>query len=112
MPGTELPENGDVRVGNVQLPAGRQVVAGYGSGGPVAWATLQPVADPGRIWQALSDIAPDTGLVPFLLSGLDETTARPWDEDEFSDPRGHQRAHAPGCGPTARQPVAWRVRGR
>ena len=86
MPGTELPENGDVRVGNVQLPAGRQVVAGYGSGGPVAWATLQPVAGPGRIWQALSDIAPDTGLVPFLLSGLDETTARPWDEDEFSDP--------------------------
>jgi Domain of unknown function (DUF4253) len=86
MTGTGLPENGEVQVGNVQLPAGRQVVAGYGAGSPVAWATVQPVTDPGRIWQALSDIVPDSGLVPFLLSGLDETTARPWDAGEFSEP--------------------------
>jgi hypothetical protein len=52
----------------------------------VAWATVEPVPDPGRTWQALSDIGSDTGLVPFLLAGLDETTARPWDVGEFSDP--------------------------
>jgi len=44
------------------------------------------VPDPGRIWQALSEIAAETGLVPFLLAGLDQTTARPWDDGEFSDP--------------------------
>src|SRR5215472_17104072 len=53
---------------------------------PVAWAPVRPVPDPGRIWQALSEIAAETGLVPFLLAGLDETTARPWDAGEFSDP--------------------------
>src|SRR5215472_14124928 len=53
---------------------------------PVAWAPVRPVPDPGRIWQALSEIAAETGLVPFLLAGLDQTTARPWDDGEFSDP--------------------------
>jgi hypothetical protein len=44
------------------------------------------VPDPGRIWHALSETAADTGLVPLLLAGLDQTTARPWDDGEFSDP--------------------------
>jgi len=52
----------------------------------VAWATLQPVPDAGRVWAALSDEHSATGLVPILLKGLDETTERPWDEEEFEDP--------------------------
>jgi hypothetical protein len=86
MPTVDLPENGELQLGAIRLPAGRRIVAGYGSGGPAAWATTVPLADPGRIWQALSDLSPDTGLVPFLLAGLDDTGGRPWDNNEFSDP--------------------------
>ena len=86
MPDVGLPEDGELQLGPVRLPAGKRVVAGYGSAGPVAWATVEPVADPGRMWRALSEVGSDTGLVPFLLAGLNETTARPWDAGEFSDP--------------------------
>src|SRR5215469_576303 len=81
-----LPEDGELRIGSISLPRGRRLRAGYGSGGPVAWATLQPVPDTGRVWAALSDEHSQTGLVPILLKGLDETTKRPWDEEEFEDP--------------------------
>jgi hypothetical protein len=83
---TPLPDDGALRLGTVDLPAGKRIVAHYGSGGPVAWATVEPVPDPGRVWMALSEISAQTGLVPFLLAGLDATTRRPWDEQEFSDP--------------------------
>src|SRR5215469_6803908 len=86
MPDVGLPEDGELQLGPVRLPAGKRVVAGYGSAGPVAWATVEPVADPGRMWRALSEVGSDTGLVPFLLAGLDETTARPWEAGEFSAP--------------------------
>ena len=81
-----LPEDGELRIGSMTLPHGRRLTAGYGSGVPVAWATLQPVPDAGRVWAALSDEHSATGLVPILLKGLDETTERPWDEEEFEDP--------------------------
>src|SRR5215472_14942380 len=84
--GRELPEDGELRVGGVSLPAGRRVLAGYGSGGPVAWATVQPVRKPGVVWQALSRLTAETGLVPFLLGGLHGSTKRPWDDGEFHDP--------------------------
>ncbi len=88
MPANSLPEDGELQLGAVHLPAVRRITSDYGSGVPVAWATVQPVPQPGPIWQALSDISPETGLVPFLLAGLDETTRRPWDDGEFSDPAG------------------------
>lgn len=94
-----LPEDGDLQIGPVTLTAGKQIEAGVGSGGPVAWATAQPVPDPGSAWSALSDASLATGLVPFLLATLDETMpaglagmlpanerGRPWDNDEFDDP--------------------------
>jgi Domain of unknown function (DUF4253) len=84
--GRELPEDGELRVGGVGLPAGRRVLAGYGSGGPVAWATVQPVRKPGGVWQALSQLTAETGLVPFLLGGLNGSARRPWDDGEFDDP--------------------------
>src|SRR5690242_18741157 len=86
MSATSLPEEGVLRLGPVRLPAGKQIRAGYGSGGPIAWATLQEVPGAGRVWAALSRAHSQTGLVPFLLSGLDGSTRRPWDEEEFDDP--------------------------
>src|SRR5260370_36918736 len=74
-------------MGPVMRRAGRQIHAGSGSGGPVAWATAQPVPDAGRVWAALSAAHQDTGLVPFLLSGrVLGSSRRPWDENEFNDP--------------------------
>jgi Domain of unknown function (DUF4253) len=81
-----LPEGAELRLAGVRLPPGRRVYAEYGSGGPVAWATTQPVPDPGRVWAALSEACQATGLVPFLLSSMTGYTRRPWDEGEFNDP--------------------------
>jgi hypothetical protein len=63
-----LPEDGELRLGPVMLPAGKRVLAGQGAGEPVAWATRQAVPDAGRIWSALSDAHEQTGLVPVLLT--------------------------------------------
>jgi len=81
-----LPEDGTLQLGSVTLPSGRQVMARYGSGQPVAWATDAKLPDPGRVWAALSDIQPHTGLVPILLSSLRGEPKRPWDDGEFEDP--------------------------
>jgi hypothetical protein len=97
-----LPDEGPVRLGPVTLPAGRLVT---GNGGEhVAWATEDPVPESGRIWAALSELHPQTGLVPVQLDGLRVDSMfprdrqglpgdalRPWDNGEFSrpeDPRG------------------------
>jgi hypothetical protein len=79
-----LPEDGEIQLGSVALPAGRRVRNYHGE--PVAWATAEPAARPGLVWSALSDILGQTGLVPVLLAGLDRTTHRPWDEGEFDEP--------------------------
>jgi hypothetical protein len=81
-----LPGDGPAQIGPVPLPAGRRVVAGYGSGQPVAWATSEPVPDAGLVWQALSDLHRETGLIPVLMAGLDDAARRPWDYGEFDDP--------------------------
>jgi hypothetical protein len=84
-----LPEDGELRLGPVTLPAGKRIRADYGSGDPVAWVTLQPVPDPGRVWAALSAAHQETGLVPILLAGTGgnaRATSRPWDNGEFDPP--------------------------
>ena len=75
-----LPEEGELQVGAVMLPAGRRVVPEHpvrGPSDPVAWVTTQPVADTGRVWSALSDAHQQTGLVPVLLTDSEK------DEDYF-----------------------------
>jgi hypothetical protein len=67
-----LPEEGELRLGAVMLPAGRRVIPMDGPGEPVAWVTTQPVPDPGLAWSALSDAHPQTGLVPILLTSGEE----------------------------------------
>jgi Domain of unknown function (DUF4253) len=86
MSATSLPEEGALQLGPVRLPAGKQIHAGCGSGRPIAWATLEEVPGAGRVWAAQSRAHSQTGLMPFLLSGLDGSTQRPWDEEEFDDP--------------------------
>ena len=81
-----LPEDGGLRLAGVRLPRGRRVYAEYGSGGPVAWATTEPVPDAGRVWAALSGAHQDTGLVPFLAFAMEGNPRRPWDDGEFEDP--------------------------
>lgn len=85
----DLPEDGELRLGPVALPAGKRIRSAYEPAGPVAWVTLQPVPDPGRLWQILSAAHQETGLVPILLSGLGgdaRDTRRPWDDGEFDAP--------------------------
>jgi hypothetical protein len=84
-----LPGEGPLRIGSVTLPVGMHIVSGYGTGQPTAWATIQPVPEPDKIWTVLSAAHPQTGLVPFLLEGMASdpgSTQRPWDEGEFEDP--------------------------
>ena len=82
----QLPGDGSVRLGPVTLPWGRLIRAHDGEGEAVAWATDDPLPDPGRVWAVLSVLHPQTGLVPILLDGLEGDTRQPWDEGEFSEP--------------------------
>jgi Domain of unknown function (DUF4253) len=77
-----LPEDGELRMGPVALPAGRRIFA-MARPEPVAWATVAEVPGAGLVWAALSRSHEQTGLVPFLLEGLDNTTARPWESGEL-----------------------------
>lgn len=49
-----LPEDGELQLGPVRLPAGRRVTP-YERDEPVAWVTRRTVPDPGLVWSALSD---------------------------------------------------------
>jgi hypothetical protein len=86
MTGADVPEDGELQIGSVRLPAGRRIRARHGLGSPVAWATADPVPDAGRVWAALSQAHPQSGLVPFLLDGIAGSTERPWDKQEFGGP--------------------------
>jgi Domain of unknown function (DUF4253) len=104
-----LPREGPLQLGSVTLPAGRLITAEYGSGEPVAWATVDPVLEPGRLWAALSEIRDQTGLVPILLDGLHGDTSRPWDSGEFEDPEDPRDADA--LDPSALLKACWDRRG-
>jgi hypothetical protein len=78
----KLPEDGELQLTSVALPAGRRIFARARSE-PVAWATAAEVPDAGLVWAALSQSHEQTGLAPFLLAGLNNTTARPWDSGEL-----------------------------
>ena len=65
-----LPDEGSIRIGSVTLPAGRLITGWHGSDHHVAWVTADPVPDSGQVWAALSELHPQTGLVPIQLDGL------------------------------------------
>src|SRR5215472_13285921 len=100
----QLPDEGPVRLGPVTLPAGK-LINGNDKNDHVAWATTEPVPESGRVWAVLSELYPQTGLVPILLDGLRGDTLaprfrvgigpgglRPWDNGEFGLPEDPRRA--------------------
>ena len=59
----EVPADGPLRLGSVQLPVGRRI-SEWHDAPPRLWATIQPVPNAGQMWRALTDMHPGTGLVP------------------------------------------------
>jgi hypothetical protein len=77
-----IPADGPVRLGPVQLPDGRQLSAWNAA--PLLWASGKPVPGAAQVWQALSEMHHDTGLVPILLAFLTgDHEGRPWDAGEL-----------------------------
>ncbi len=68
-----LPDDGEARICSVPLAAGARRYSPDGQ--PVAWVTAEPVTDAGRMWLALSDAQPDSGLVPVLLDATAASNA-------------------------------------
>ena len=83
-----LAEDAPIEVGGIALPPGRLIHPHLGTTKqpPVMWATMNEVADPGRLWLDLLSAAPRTGLVPIVLDGLSRQPERPWDSGEL-DPQ-------------------------
>ena len=101
MVAARLPEEGELRIGSVMLPAGRLITGWHGSDHHVAWVTVDPVPDSGQVWAALSELHPQTGLVPIVLDGmlgglphdgLRDDALRPWDSGEFIQPEDPREA--------------------
>jgi hypothetical protein len=81
-----MPADGPVRLGSVKLPEGRRLPLWPGAV-PRLWVTSGPVPRSGELWQELSAMSRDTGLVPIVLAFLDGGSAgRPWDNDELGEP--------------------------
>ena len=113
-----LPAEGPVRLGPVVLPAGKLITANRRPE-HVAWVTVDPVPGSGRVWAALSELHPRTGLVPIQLDGMRDDTLfprdrqglpsdalRPWDNSEFSAPRDPREADGIDVGATLEE--LWR----
>jgi hypothetical protein len=65
----DLPEDGPLHIGAVDLPAGRRVApAEEPDADPVAWVTDRPLTTPLPTWTALAEISGQTGLQPVLLA--------------------------------------------
>jgi hypothetical protein len=104
MDNTRLPREGPARLGPVALPAGKLITGNLGA--DVVWATVDPAPESGRVWAALSELHPRTGLVPIQLDGLRTDTLhleadraligpdglRPWDNGEFTTPEDPREA--------------------
>jgi hypothetical protein len=88
-----LPDEGPVRLGPVALPAGK-LITGYPGMDHVAWVTTDPVPGSGRIWAALSELHPCTGLVPILVDSPTSKIRDPLDLSQTEDPREADRLDA------------------
>lgn len=79
----DIPADGPVRLGSVQLSVGKRI-SECDDALPRLWATSEPVPDAGGVWRVLTDMHQDTGLVPILLAFLDRGhEGRPWDAREL-----------------------------
>lgn len=110
-----LPDQGPIRLGPVALPTGKLITGNLGTA--VAWATVDPVPGSGRVWAALSDLHPQTGLIPIQLDGdlvgglhldgVPRDALRPWDSREFAPPVDPRQADGLDVGALLR--FGWRA---
>jgi len=136
MPEGELPDDGELRLGGVVL-SGRRAYTDdlWSEGRLVAWVTDGQVPDAGRVWQQLSDLAAQTGLLPVLsalgaegfayhhdvaaVAGLDAAEILAWRWENKTTPDGDPDADAwtaglhqpytrrfPGLAPPMREQLA------
>jgi hypothetical protein len=83
---TPVPDEGELRLGTVRLPMGRQLQTENSDGEPVAWRTQAPVPDPGPVWSTLSALHRQTGLVPVLEPvGRGDLEVSFWDTAAVAD---------------------------
>jgi hypothetical protein len=76
-----VPDDGEMHIaGTGMWHAGRQLHAA--SGVPVVWVSDRALTSAGLIWTDVAEESAESGLQPFLLSGMDGGTARPWDTGE------------------------------
>jgi len=101
-----LPGEGPAQIGPVALPTGK-LIAGHLGRGHAAWATVDPVPGSGRVWAALSELHPQTGLVPIQLDGFEGDTRRPWDSGDFIEPADPREADGVDAGAVLR--FNWRA---
>jgi hypothetical protein len=75
-----VPDDGEILIGGRRVP-GRRLRAVYGE--PVdCWVSQETLPSAGLIWTELGEESAESGLQPFLLSGMDGGTARPWGTGE------------------------------
>ena len=75
-----VPGDGEVYIAGFGMWCpGRQLRAA--SGTPVVWVSDRAIGG-GLVWGDLAEESARSGLQPFLLSGMDGGTARPWDTGE------------------------------
>jgi hypothetical protein len=74
-----VPDDDEIWIGGF-LVRGRQLRTA--SGEPIAWISSMPVGSAGLKWDEMGEESAESGLQPFLLSGLHGGTERPWDSGE------------------------------
>ena len=83
MVSVDLPEDGELRLGGVRLPAGRQRFGEDPEDGPVIWTTDDVLAAPGLLWQDVEAPARERGLSAVILDDLHAGDGRPWESNEL-----------------------------
>ena len=82
-----IPDNGDVTIGGIRLPSGKQIVPRLirPEVEAVMWATDAMIGSPGSVWESLAAPAAELGLVPVILDDLRDRTeeGRPWNSGEL-----------------------------
>jgi hypothetical protein len=68
----KLPQDGELRIGAVTLPAGRRIRASFGSGDAVTWMTSQEVTDIPLIGWACTDQWQDALLIAAVLRSWED----------------------------------------
>ena len=83
----QIPGRGQSRLGSVELPPGRPVLAcdrPDESPSPAFWVSDHEMSEPVAVWAKLAEQFPATGLWPVLLHGLWDGSGRPRANGELS----------------------------